>query len=60
MLNRWALFTDDNRMLILDVEKYRQNDPDAISEVKLEDSDLKLADLLEIVSLSMICVVAGN
>ena len=47
-------------MLILDVEKYRQNDPDAISEVKLEDSDLKLVDLLEIVSLSMICVVAGN
>ena len=35
MLNRWALFTDDNRLKILDMEKYRQNDPDYLTEVKL-------------------------
>ena len=46
MLNRWALFSENNRLLILDMEKYRQNDPEYLHEVKLENSDLKLTDLL--------------
>ena len=42
------------------MEKYRQNDPDYLVEVKLENSDLKLVHLLELVNSSMICLVAGN
>ena len=60
MLNRWALFTSDNRLRILDMEKYKTGDPEHLTEIKMENPDLKLTHLLELVNLSMVCVVAGN
>ena len=60
MINKWVLFNELNQILLFDLEKYKQNDPLYLTDIKLENPDLKVTFLLELVSLSMICVVAAN
>lgn len=60
MLNKWALISDMNKLYMFDLEKYKQNDPLFLTEIKLENPDLKITCILELVNLSMICVVTGN
>lgn len=60
MINKWVLVNDMNKMFTFDMEKYKQNDPQYQVEIKLENPDLKINYVLELVNLSMICVVAGN
>ena len=60
MLNKWALFSDENKFYLFDHEKFKQNDPNYLTKIKMEDPDLKLYEIVELVSLSTICVIAGN
>lgn len=59
MINRWALVSDENKLYLFDLEKYRQQDTQYISEVKMENPEFKITQILELVNLSTICVVAG-
>lgn len=60
MLNKWVFVSDLNKIYIFDYDKYKQNDPMFLNEVKLEDNDLKITLVYEVVGLSMICIVTGN
>lgn len=46
MLNRWALISEMNKLYILDVEKYKQNDPHFLVEIKFENPDIKIKYVL--------------
>ena len=46
MLNRWALFSEENKFYVFDLEKYRQTDSQYLTTIKTENPDLILRDIV--------------
>lgn len=61
MMNKWLTVTDEgNKLFLFDMERIRTQPEKVQSRLRLNLNDQDFTCILEVVSLSCICLVAGN
>ena len=61
MMNRWMTFGEELGVVYLfDMEKVRLKPEEVMEKVAISSNEMLISQVLEIVPMSIICIVAGN
>lgn len=61
MINKFLTFSEDlDELWLFDMEKVRLKPEEVQERIGIDSNELVVSDVVEVVSLSAICVVAGN
>jgi hypothetical protein len=61
MMNKWLTVSEEgNKVYLFDMERIRTQPEKVMTKLKLDFNEQKFTSILEIVSLSCVCVIAGN
>ncbi len=61
MINKFLTFSEElDELWLFDMEKVRLKPEEVQERIGIDSNELVVSDVVEVVSLSAICVVAGN